>query len=141
MPPHGNSYGRRPNLQTDPAVLEKMKTLIDEKPQIDFRKLLDETTSASQEPRNRMQMHYVRRDRKRNLPETGTELGHLMFQVKDKDFVHKFPCSGDSVHYAIATKQQLYDLERFFTDSANCSVFSIDSTFDFGIFFVTNTCF
>jgi hypothetical protein len=59
-----------------------------------------------------------------------------MFQVKDKDFVHKFPCSGDSVHYAIATKQQLYDLERFFTDSATCSVFSIDSTFDFGIFFV-----
>jgi hypothetical protein len=40
-----------------------MKTLIDEKPQIDFRKLLDETTSASQEPRNRMQMHYVREHR------------------------------------------------------------------------------
>jgi hypothetical protein len=45
-----------------------MKTLINEKPQ----KLLDEATSAPQEPRNRKQMYYVRRDRKRNLPETGT---------------------------------------------------------------------
>jgi hypothetical protein len=120
-----------------------MKTLINEKPQIVFGKLLDEATSASvpQELRNRKQMYYVRRDRKRNLPETGTGLGHLMFKVKDKDFVHKFTCSGYSLHYAIDTKQQLYDLERFFTDSANFSVFSIDSTFDFGNVFVTNTCF
>ena len=77
-----------------------------------------------------MQIYNVRRDRKRNLPETGTELGHLMSQVKDKDFVHKFTFSGDSLHYVLATKQQLYDLECFCTDSANFSVFSIDSTFD-----------
>jgi len=64
-----------------------------------------------------------------------------MSQVKDKDFVHKFTFSGDSLHYALATKQQLYDLECFCTDSANFSAFSIDSTFDVGNFFVTNTCF
>jgi len=64
-----------------------------------------------------------------------------MSQVKDKDFVHKFTFSGDSLHYALATKQQLYDLECFCTDSANFSVFFIDSTFDAGNYFVTKqTC-
>ena len=82
MPPV-TVMGADPIYRLTQLYWKKMKTLINEKPQ----KLLDEATSASapQEPRNRKQMYYVRRDRKRNLPETGTELGHLMFQVKDKD--------------------------------------------------------
>ena len=50
LPPHGHSYGSRPHLKTDPAVLEKMKTLIDEKPQRVFGKLLDDAGGHSRQP-------------------------------------------------------------------------------------------
>ncbi|KAK3087353.1 hypothetical protein FSP39_004988 [Pinctada imbricata] len=145
--PHGNSKGaKRPFYKTDPVVLENIKEEpLESKPKRLYSRLMEESGgpllsgSASTEPRNLQQIYSMRKVKK----ETGKEddFTHLLSQVKESAFVHDLTIDSKTVQYVLASEKQLKDLEVFCTNPCKYSVFCIDSTYNVGNFYVTNTCF
>lgn len=146
--PHGNSKGKRKFFKTDPEVFTKLEDASDIKPKKLFSQIIKdaggplESTSASKEPRNVQQIYNINRKMKRKVvEEKGSDLGQLIAQIKENEFVRDLTICGKSVQYLLYTDQQLNDLQLFCTNASQFSVFSIDATFNVGDFYVTNTCF
>lgn len=66
---------------------------------------------------------------------------HLWAQIKDSTFIREFAADTSSLQCILVSQKQLLDLETFCTHPIRFSVFSIDSTFNIGNYYVTNTCF
>ena len=142
MAPHGNSTGERKYYRSDPTVLDKIKEMTETKPKKTFRTLLnvgDDSPSCT--PRNYKQIYNVNWGLKRKIKEEReTDFGYLFAQIKENDFARNFSMTADCIQYVLVSDKQLNDLESFCT-KVEFSVLSIDSTFDVGEFFVTNTCY
>ena len=97
------------------------------------------TTSASSEPRNLQQIYNIRSSTKASSKTD--QMTHLWAQIKDSTFVREFAADSSSLQYILVSQKQLMDLETFCTHPVRFSVLSIDSTFNIGNYYVTNTCF
>ena len=145
--PHGNTRKtKRPFFKTDPTLLEKIKEEpLESKPKRVYTQLMEDSggplysTSASTEPRNVQQIYSIRKALKESQKED--DFTHLLSQVKESAFVHDLTIDSKSVQYVLASEKQLKDLEVFCTNPEKYSVFCIDSTYNVGNFYVTNTCF
>ena len=115
------------------------------KPRRVFKELMDvaggplHSSSASSEPCNLQQIYNARKTKRTD--DKGLDFTHLLSQVKESSFVHDLTIDSDSVQYILATERQLKDLELLCMQPIKFSVFSIDSTYYVGNFYVTNTCF
>ena len=145
MKPHGNARNlKRPFFKTDPEVLEDIKEESGlTKPKRFFKSLMDKaggaltSTSAASEPRNLRQIYNIRSSQKQR-PD---EFAHLVSQVKEDSFVRELTIDSDFIQYILTTDKQIVDLKEFCTNPIKFSVFSIDSTFDVGNYYITNTCY
>jgi len=146
--PHGNSKNKkkRPFFKTSPDVLQCIKEEpLSAKPRRVFKEFIDVaggplySSSASSEPCNLQQIYNVRKIKRTD--DKADDFTHLPSQVKESSFVHDLTIDCDSVQYTLATERQLKDLELFCTHPIKFSVFSIDSTYNVGNVYVTNTCF
>ncbi|CAC5364286.1 unnamed protein product [Mytilus coruscus] len=115
------------------------------KPRQLFKKLVDDaggplySSSASSEPRNLQQIYNIRSSTK--AATKTDQLTHLVAQIRESTFVHELAADGESLQYVLASEKQLMDLDTFCTHQLHFSVFSVDSTFNIGNYYVTNTCF
>ena len=145
MNPHGNAKNlKRPFYKSDPDLIEKIKEEpLETKPRKTFKKLLEDcggpvySGSASVEPRNLQQLYNLRKSAR----PVSDDISQLIVQIKSDPFVHDLTIDTDSVQYVLVTEKQLQDLERFCTGPLGFSVFSIDSTYNIGNYYVTNTCY
>jgi len=133
-------------MKTDASVIEVIKEEpLETKPRKIFKTMMDEvggplySSAAASEPRNLQQIYNVRKAK--NAEKNADDFTHLLSQVKESSFVHDLTIDGTSVQYVLTSDKQLKDLELFCTQPIKCSVFSIDSTYNVGNFYVTNTCF
>jgi len=69
------------------------------------------------------------------------EFTHLVSQIKEDSFVLEVTIDSGFIQYILTTDKQMIDLRAFCTNSVKFSVFSIDSTFDVGNYYITNTCY
>ena len=117
--------------------------LLETKPKRLFKTLVDQaggplyTTSAASEPRNMKQIYNIRASQ-RQKPD---DFLHFVSQMKDDSFVRNFCMDSRNVEYILANEIQLNDMRIFCTNPFKFSVFSFDSTFDIGNYYVTTTCF
>ncbi|CAC5410623.1 unnamed protein product [Mytilus coruscus] len=148
MKAHGNAKDSqsRPFFKTDLSVLDNIKEETREtKPRQLFKKLVDDaggplySSSASSEPRNLQQIYNIRSSTK--AATKTDQLTHLVAQIRESTFVHDLAADGESLQYVLASEKQLMDLDTFCTHQLHFSVFSVDSTFNIGNYYVTNTCF
>ncbi|CAC5404556.1 unnamed protein product [Mytilus coruscus] len=148
MKEHGNAKDSqsRPFFKTDLSVLDNIKEETREtKPRQLFKKLVDDaggplySSSASSEPRNLQQIYNIRSSTK--AATKTDQLTHLVAQIRESTFVHELAADGESLQYVLASEKQLMDLDTFCTHQLHFSVFSVDSTFNIGNYYVTNTCF
>ncbi|CAC5423831.1 unnamed protein product [Mytilus coruscus] len=148
MKAHGNAKDSqsRPFFKTDLSVLDNIKEETREtKPRQLFKKLVDDaggplySSSASSEPRNLQQIYNIRSSTK--AATKTDQLTHLVAQIRESTFVHELAADGESLQYVLASEKQLMDLDTFCTHQLHFSVFSVDSTFNIGNYYVTNTCF
>ena len=146
LQPHGNAHKRKqPFLKSDPSVLQSVKDdLLETKPKRLFKTLVDQaggplhTTSAASEPRNMKQIYNIRASQ-RQKPD---DLLHFVSQLKDDSFVRNFCMDSRNVEYILANVlKQLNDMRICCTNPFKVSVFSFDSTFYIGNYYVTTTCF
>ncbi|CAG2219934.1 unnamed protein product [Mytilus edulis] len=113
------------------------------KPKRFFKSLMDKaggaltSTSAASEPRNLRQIYNIRSSQKQR-PD---EFAHLVSQVKEDSFVRELTIDSDFIQYILTTDKEIVDLKEFCTNPIKFSVFSIDSTFDVGNYYITNTCY
>ena len=146
---HGNSRGKRPFYKSDPSVFEKVKRAPEtSNPKNIFKAIEDDVggpvnaPSASEEPRNLQQIYNVRRSEKRKREnEDESQLGQLISQIQENEFVRNLTINASGVQYVVATEKQIKDMVQFCTNKDKFSVLSVDSTFDVGDYYITNTCF
>ena len=144
--PHGNSkFCKRPYYKTDQGVLDKLKDEpMEMKPRKTFKRLMDEaggplhSRSASDEPRNIQHIYNARKSFQPSKPDNITS---LIAKVKNDPFVHDVTIGTESMQYLLASEKQLSDIEQFCTNPLVFSIFSIDSTFNVGNYYVTTTCY
>ncbi|CAG2189104.1 MAD2 [Mytilus edulis] len=143
MKAHGNAKDSqsRPFFKTDLSVLDNIKEETREtKPRRLFKKLVDDaggplySSSASSEPRNLQQIYNIRSSTK--AATKTDQLTHLVAQIRESTFVHELAADGESLQYVLASEKQLMDLETFCTHQLHFSVFSVDSTFNIGNYYV-----
>jgi hypothetical protein len=145
MNPHRNAKKlKRAYYKTDPAVLNDIKQEAQHaKPKRLFKALMDKaggplmSTSAASEPRNVKQIYNIRSSQK---PKPD-EFTHLVSQIKEDSFVRELTIDSGFIQYILTTDKQLIDLRAFCTNPVKFSVFFIDSTFDVGNYYITNTCY
>ena len=145
--PHGNArHSKRPFYKTNPDVIESIKEEpLATKPKRFFKSLMDSaggalhSKSASSEPRNIQQIYNIRKSQ--SAASGHDDFTRLISQIKENSFVHGLTIDSTAIQYTLATEKQLYDMERFCTNPLRFSVFSIDSTFNIGNYYVTNTCY
>ena len=137
---------KRPFMKTDPDVIEAIKEEpLATKPRKMFKTMMDEaggqlySSAAASEPRNLQQIYNIRKGKK--AEKCADDFTHLLSQVKESSFVHDLTIDGTSVQYVLASEKQLKDVELFCTHPIKFSIFSIDSTYNVGNFYVTNTCY
>jgi len=65
----------------------------------------------------------------------------LVSQIKESSFVHDLTIDSNSIQYVLVSEKQLADMRLFCTHPILFSIFSIDSTYDVGNYYVTNTFF
>jgi hypothetical protein len=73
-------------------------------------------------------------------PSKPDDITSLIAQVKNDPFVHDVTIGTQSMQYLLASEKQLSDIEQFCTNPLVFSIFSIDSTFNVGNYYVTTTC-
>jgi hypothetical protein len=66
---------------------------------------------------------------------------HLVSQIKESSFVHDLTINSNSIQYVLVSEKQLADMRLFCTHPILFSIFSIESTYDVGNYYVTNTFF
>jgi len=145
--PHGNfRHSKRPFYKTDPHVLQSIKEEpLQSKPRRVFKNLVDDaggplfSSSASSEPRNLQQIYNVKRSQ--DAAKRTDDFMHLISQVKEDSFVHDLTIDSNSIQYVLISEKQLNDMNNCCTHPFTFSVLSLDSTYDVGNYFVTNTCF
>ena len=142
--PHGNSKSSLPFIRTTPSTLGKLKESCKKKsPKELIHSIIKEKggiqklKTAGDIPRNNKQVYNLNS----KSPENDALLSVMVMckesQGKDTDpFVHVVTSAPEPMS-VLCTNAQLFDIQRFCTDSIHFSPISVDPTFDLGDFCVT----
>ena len=142
--PHGNSKSSLPFIRTTPSTLGKLKESCKKKSPKELiysitkeKGGIQKLKTAGDIPRNNKQVYNLNS----KSPENDALLSVMVMckesQGKDTDpFVHVVTSAPEPMS-VLCTNAQLFDIQRFCTDSIHFSPISVDPTFDLGDFCVT----
>ena len=139
--PHGNArHSKRPFYKTEPEVLS-----IKEEPQKSFQIPHGFCWWAAifcfciLGTKQLQQIYSVMKSQ--SASKKTDDFIHLVSQIKESSFVHDLTIDSNSIQYVLVSEKQLADMRLFCTHAILFSIFSIESTYDVGNYYVTNTFF
>lgn len=154
LAPHGNSKKiSRPYIKTQGSVMSVMKGELESKHYNEvyanaFQKAGGiNSCDASREPRDKQQLYNINRQKGgMNSLVQNDWLSEVIFQQQQQtldgfEFVRKVQLGQSGPMSFNASDQQLVDIDRFCTLPRGSTILSVDTTYNLGEFYVTNTAF
>ena len=145
--PHGNSKTPKSYMRTQDSVKDRIRGLIPfQSPKEVVHTVLEsiggteKIKSCGEKVRDRTQVKNFKRKSEDSTDDIFlvTEMYNEEKQEPSKAFIRKLTVTPEFT-VALATDQQLLDIERFCTDPRQFSILGVDTTFNVGTYYITMT--